>query len=114
MTYDKLETKNLFSPHFGECRYGKIVLEQDPDSDLMLGCDAAKLRGAPESLRHFYLCTGLLGLPHEALHSVLTAMLFTGTQGAGPSDREFAMLQKHVKRHRIGLQLDCQALSHAC
>ena len=41
MTYDKLETKNLYSPHFGECRSGKIDLKQDPESDLMIGSDAA-------------------------------------------------------------------------
>ena len=41
VTYDKLETKNLFSPHFGECRGGWIELQQDPESDLMIGRDAA-------------------------------------------------------------------------
>ena len=46
-TYDKLETKNLYSPHFGECRFGKIELTQDADSDLMIGRDAANYEVRP-------------------------------------------------------------------
>ena len=72
VTYDKLETKNLFSPHFGECRYGRIELTQDPGSDLMIGCDAANYEVCPPPS-----CTGLLGLLHEALHSVLRVLRCT-------------------------------------
>ena len=38
MAYDKLETKNVFSPHFGECRGGWILLHHsDPDNTLFIG-----------------------------------------------------------------------------
>ena len=46
VTYDKLETKNLFSPHFGACRNSETfennLLGQDPT--LMIGQDAAKYK----------------------------------------------------------------------
>lgn len=40
VTYDKLETTNLYSPHFGRCRDDKIELGED--TTLTIGPEAKK------------------------------------------------------------------------
>ena len=61
MTYDKLETKNVFSPHFGECRDGWIKLHHsDPDNTLLVGREARQYKVRVANICLFCLSAQLL------------------------------------------------------
>ena len=73
VTYDKLETTNVFSKHFGECRGDGIEL--DKDTTLTVRGEAARYQVCHSALRDKHL---LVAAVSAFLHQLLLLCIRTG------------------------------------
>lgn len=50
VTYDKLETQNVYSKRFGKCRGDDIKLHNREDTTLLIGKDAGRYKACGQIL----------------------------------------------------------------